>query len=192
MQDTLVAVGSHQASTLSWLTFKHLSHCDTKSCIPAHKTLVSNVCSQNMTACLMLASAANRTPARCFLRCPMTCKSLGPILPIRLVTGYGPPAQQSPSHTQWLQCLKTPYAAPAWQAICIRHYVKWAVISWLQALDIVSVPGYKPWCHDGINGYILRLITWMSDAYLPLPLCHAYITVRINFFVSACFDASIF
>jgi hypothetical protein len=41
---------------------------------------------------------------------------------------------------------------------------------------IYSLPGYKPWCHGGINAYILR-----PDTFLPLPLCRSYITATINF-----------
>ena len=41
------------------------------------KKLLSSVCSQEVTACFMLASTANCLPGRCFLRCLKTKTSLG-------------------------------------------------------------------------------------------------------------------
>ena len=50
------------------LTFKHLFHCGTtKVFIQAKNKSVSNVCSQDVTACLTLASAANPLQDRSFL-----------------------------------------------------------------------------------------------------------------------------
>jgi hypothetical protein len=50
---------------------------------------VSSVCSQQVTACFTSASVANRLPTRCFLRGLQRYKSLGPIMPKKLVTFYG-------------------------------------------------------------------------------------------------------
>jgi hypothetical protein len=50
------------------LTFQHLSHCDTKACIPALKKSLSSICSQEVIACFMSMSSTNHLPARCFLR----------------------------------------------------------------------------------------------------------------------------
>jgi len=59
MYDTLIADSTHQTSTLSQLTFKHLSQNGTKSCIAAHYTPVYSVCGLEVTACFTLASATN-------------------------------------------------------------------------------------------------------------------------------------
>jgi hypothetical protein len=56
-------------------------------CTSAKKT-VSKICSQEETACFTLASAANRIPARSYLR-GLNRKTLGPILSNRFETGYG-------------------------------------------------------------------------------------------------------
>jgi hypothetical protein len=47
---------------------KHLSHHDTKSCIPASKKSVWSVCSQEVTACFTSASCCKSLPSRMLLR----------------------------------------------------------------------------------------------------------------------------
>jgi len=70
------------------IEFEHLSQCGTKACIPAQKKSVSSVCSQDEAACFMSMSVRNCLPAWCLFRCPVRQKSLGPVLPTRLVTSY--------------------------------------------------------------------------------------------------------
>ena len=68
-----VADGTHQTSAYSSLTFKHLPHRG----IPEWKKSVSNVCSQEVTACFTSASVANRLQAN-WLRTKMfTCLAPG-------------------------------------------------------------------------------------------------------------------
>jgi hypothetical protein len=50
------------------LTFNSLFNYGAKVCIPAWKQSLSSACSQEVAACLMLASVANALPASCFLR----------------------------------------------------------------------------------------------------------------------------
>lgn len=81
-------------STQLSLTFKHFSHHGTKAYIPVHNKSVSNLCSQEVTACFTCVSLANHLPSSCFLWGKNMWKSLGPILPTTLVTGYGTMAEQ--------------------------------------------------------------------------------------------------
>ena len=55
---------------------KHFSRCGAKACTSAQETSAPRVCSQ-VTACFTSVSVGKSLPARCFLRVPKRCKSLG-------------------------------------------------------------------------------------------------------------------
>ena len=66
---------------------------------------MSNVCSQEKAACFMSMSVRNCLPAWCFFRCPVRQKSLGSVLPARLVTSYSTMDQAiSKRHRQSANC----------------------------------------------------------------------------------------
>jgi hypothetical protein len=98
---TWLAYGTYQTALCSPQTFKHLSHCGTKDCIVTWKKLVSGVCGQEVTDCFTSACDANFLQACCFFQGLKSLKSLGPLLPTGLVTGYstmpsyGPPSLQA-------------------------------------------------------------------------------------------------
>lgn len=73
---TWVLDGTHQTSTLSPSTFRHLFHRGTNTCIPVQKKSVSSVCSK-VTACYASTSVANHLPVKCTMRGPQRWKSLG-------------------------------------------------------------------------------------------------------------------
>ena len=71
----------------------HFSHCGTKAYTSAQQKSVSSVCSQ-VTACFTSAYVRKRLPARCFLRDPKKCKSLG----ARVKLQGGSPRACQPQH----------------------------------------------------------------------------------------------
>jgi hypothetical protein len=71
------------------LTFKHLSHLPPTLEFQRRRQKYQVSVNIEVTACITLASAANRLLARCFLRCSKRWKSLSPILLTGLVTRYG-------------------------------------------------------------------------------------------------------
>ena len=79
---SVVADGTHQTPPKSPLT--QMSLCATKACIPQSKMF--------SVKCIMLTSVTNRLSDRWFIRCVITWKSLGHILPAGVFTGYGPKA----------------------------------------------------------------------------------------------------
>ena len=54
---------------------------------------------------------------------------------------------------------------------------------YMRLTSISSIAGCKRWWQDGTNSYMSVVITWNSDVYRLLWMCHVglYIEVRINF-----------
>lgn len=65
-----------------------LSICPTMALWHRGTLSVSCVCSQEVRACITSVPIANCLPTRCLLRGPKTWKSLGHIVPTRLMTSY--------------------------------------------------------------------------------------------------------
>ena len=84
-----MAENKPQTSTEAPPTFKHLSHCGSKACTSMQEKSLFSDCSHELTACFCYKLLA----ASHFLRVPKRWKSLGSVLPTRLVTGYGDVAE---------------------------------------------------------------------------------------------------
>lgn len=84
---SVVTDGTHQTPPTSPLT--QMSHRGTNACITQSK-IFSVKCVEPGGDCLFtLPTVTNRLPDGWFIRCIITWKSLGHILPAEVVTGYG-------------------------------------------------------------------------------------------------------
>jgi hypothetical protein len=92
IHSTRVSDVTHQTSTQSPLTFRHVLHCTTKTGIPEQRRLLSSVRSQEVASCFTSASVAKQLASQVFVTCSKEIKLLGLIPRTGIPTGYDPTA----------------------------------------------------------------------------------------------------
>ena len=121
---------------------------------------MSCACSQEVTACFILASVVYRTP----VTGPYAVNGTHDWLRLG---GNGHPYQQTSLTNTWLtsDLQNTPTSS------------KLSPPGYRHLTPIYSTPIYKPWCHGGTNASMSIVTRWRCYVYHLLPMCHAYVEV---------------
>jgi len=115
----------------------------------------------------------------------------GVIHPTGLTAVYGCTSDRlwiSPNLALSVLALTEPWEAPGWQVIAVDADVKQVIASWPQTLNnSVFTLEYKPWYHCGPNAEMVVVMTFRSDVYHLLHMCHVLIKVTTFWHESVCY-----